>query len=306
MALYAGFDLGGTRLKYGLVDERGVPSFHGQTASPASAGDLIQLLKTLWTRLEKKAKRSIRAAGFGVPGIFSTAEQKILQSPNYPDIDGFDLRPSLDEFIDRPFWINNDANLAAFGEFCCGGGEGAQSLVLLTIGTGIGTGLILGGRLWEGACGFAGELGHIPVKPDGETCSCGSRGCLETEVSGPKIVKNYKALSRLKEDVTSEEIYQRAARGERAAREAFAAAGRALGIGLAAAINLLNPQKILLGGGVMRAGRFLLPAARAEARDRSFKDSFDCCRIERARLGNKAGFIGAALWAGRKNADSFF
>lgn len=306
MPLYAGFDLGGTRLKYGLVDERGVPSFQGQTATPASAGDLIRLLQTLWTRLMKKAKPSIRAAGFGFPGIFSAAEQKILQSPNYPDIDRYDLRPRMSEFIDRPFWINNDANMAAYGEFCCGGGAGAQSLVLLTIGTGIGTGLILGGRLWEGACGFAGELGHATIKPDGDRCSCGNRGCLETEVSGPKIVKNYKALSRCTGNVTSEDVYRRAAKGERAAREAFAAAGHALGIGLALAINLLNPEKILLGGGVMRAGRFLLPAARAEARDRSFKDSFDCCRIERARLGNKAGFIGAALWAVRKTSDSFF
>jgi glucokinase len=173
----------------------------------------------------------------------------------------------------------------------------------LTIGTGVGTGIILNGNIWEGACGFAGELGHAVVNPNGEPCKCGSRGCLETEVSAPKIVKNYQYYSKNLQNITVEDISQSAKNNDKAAQKAFTDAGYYLGLGLALAINLLNPEKILLGGGVMEAGEFLLPPAVAEASKRSFQGSFRCCSIERATLGNKAGFIGAALWAKQRSQE---
>jgi len=303
MSLYAGFDLGGTHLKYGLIDKKGKILIHSRANTPSRIEDLIHLLKTIWVRLKKKEKKLISACGFGFPGIFSLAEQKIYQSPNYPELDHFDLLHALSRFIDVPFWINNDANAAAFGEYKQGAGQGVQSLILLTVGTGVGTGIILDGKLWQGKCGFAGELGHVTVHPDGEQCKCGSRGCLETEVSAPKIVKNYKKQKKIKRDLSAEEVFKRARKGDKAAYEAYAMAGRYLGIGLSIAINLLNPEKILLGGGVMEAGKFLLPHALAEARIRSYRDAFECCSIEKASLGNKAGFIGAALWA-REQAEA--
>jgi glucokinase len=190
--------------------------------------------------------------------------------------------------------------MAAYGEYRCGAGQNTHSLVLLTIGTGVGTGIILKGNIWEGACGFAGELGHAVVNPNGEPCKCGSQGCLETEVSAPKIVKNYQAYSKNRKNITAEEVSLRAKNNEKAAQQAFAKAGHFLGLGLALAINLLNPEKILLGGGVMKAAEFLLPPTIDEAAKRSFKGSFRCCSIEHATLGNKAGFIGAALWSGQQ------
>jgi glucokinase len=193
--------------------------------------------------------------------------------------------------------------MAAYGEYRCGAGKNTHSLVLLTIGTGVGGGIILNDNIWEGACGFAGELGHATVNPKGEPCKCGSHGCLETEVSAEKIVKNYQAYSHSQEAVTSEDVARKAKKNDQAALQAFAEAGRHLGIGLSIAINLLNPEKILLGGGVMKAAEFLLPPAIDEASKRSFKGSFQCCRIERASLGNKAGFIGAALWAKKRMQD---
>lgn len=297
MSLFAGFDLGGTQLKYGLVDAKGKILFSSKANTPPSIEELINLLKRIWENLKRREKEPIAACGFGFPGIFNIEEQKIYQSPNYPELDHFDLRPSLSQFIDVPFWVNNDANMAAFGEFKLGADQGVKSMILLTIGTGVGTGIILDGKLWQGKCGFAGELGHASVNPDGERCKCGSQGCLETEVSAPKIARNYKELKKIKKEISAEEVYRRAKRGDNVARRVYAMAGHFLGIGLSIAINLLNPEKILLGGGVMKSADYLLPHALEEARKRSYQASFECCSIEKAALGNKAGFIGAALWA---------
>lgn len=297
MPLFAGFDLGGTLLKYGLVDDSGGIILDSQVDTPETIEKLLLALKNIWNRLKKEHQNRIVSVGLGFPGIFNQKEQKILQSPNYPEIDNFSLIPAFSRFIDVPFWVNNDANLAAFGEYKRGAGQNTHSLVLLTIGTGVGTGIILNGKIWQGACGYAGEMGHATVNPGGEPCKCGSRGCLETEVSSAKITKNYLTFSKLKENIPSEEISRRAKNHDKDALKALALAGRYLGIGLSIIINLLNPEKILLGGGVMEAGDLLLQPAVEEAGTRSFKGSFECCSIERASLGNKAGIIGAALWA---------
>jgi len=297
MPIYAGFDLGGTHLKYGLTDSTGNIIFNSKTATPPTITELLKLLEKLWDDLKRKEKRKVAAIGFGFPGIFSLDQQRILQSPNYAELDNFDLIPALSEFIEVPFWVNNDANMAAFGEYKCGAGQGAHSLIFLTIGTGLGAGIILDGKLWRGKCGFAGELGHVTVNPEGEMCNCGGQGCLETEVSAPKIVRNYNMMRKKDEKISGEEVFARAKKGEMAARQAFAQAGHFLGIGLGIAMNLLNPDKILLGGAVMSAGKLLLSPALEEVKRRSYKASYKCCTIEKASLGNKAGFLGAALWA---------
>ncbi len=297
MSLYAGFDLGGSQLKYGLIDEGGKILRQGTVETPTKIKYLLPLLETTWGNLKKEAKNPITACGFGFPGIFHLEDRKIHRSPHFPELDHYDLIPALSRVIDTPFYVNNDANMAAFGEYKLGAGRGVQSMVLLTIGTGIGTGIILDGKLWQGKCGYAGELGHAPVNPEGDSCPCGSRGCLETEVSAPTIVKSYKKLKKLDEDVSAEEVCRRAKKGDSEALQVYVRLGCFLGIGLSIAINLLNPEKILLGGGVMKAGDFIFSHALPEAKKRSFTPAFDCCRIEQAALGNNAGFIGAALWS---------
>ena len=304
--MYAGIDLGGTALKFGIVDHAGNILSASEVETPKSLEKLLQTLEEIWETLRSGRPQSIHAVGFGIPGIFSSKEQKILQSPNYPDLDGFALIPALSRFIEVPLCVNNDANMAAYGEYRCGAGKNAHSLVLLTIGTGVGGGIILNDDIWEGACGFAGEVGHATVNPNGDPCKCGSQGCLETEVSATKIVKNYQAFCQSREAITSKEVAQRAENNDRAALQAFAEAGRYLGIGLSIIVNLLNPEKILLGGGVMKAAEFLLPPAIDEASKRSFTGSFQCCRIESATLGNKAGFIGAALYAKKQTGNPEF
>ncbi|MFQ6069158.1 MAG: ROK family protein [Candidatus Aminicenantales bacterium] len=297
MSLYAGFDLGGTHLKCGLVDQNGEIVYRARESSPQNIEDLLKLLYRLWRNLDQSAREKVRAAGFGFPGIFSLEKKKILQSPNYASLDNFDLIPALSSFVDVPFWVNNDANLAAYGEFRAGKGKGAQSMVFLTIGTGVGSGVILEGKLWMGKSGYGGELGHLVVNHEGEKCRCGGQGCLETEVSAPKIVRNYCELKGEEIEVTAEQVYARARSGEKEAVTAFTRAGYFLGIGLAAVINFLNPEKIFLGGAVMNAGAFLLSPALDETRRRAYRASFESTTIERAALGNEAGVIGSALWA---------
>jgi glucokinase len=178
-----------------------------------------------------------------------------------------------------------------------GAGRGARSLVLLTIGTGIGSGIILDGKLWEGEGGYAGELGHITVNPEGDPCPCGGRGCLETEASAPRIVRNYRALAGKTDVSDAREVHLLAKAGDPAALESFRQCAYYLGIGLGIVINLLNPEMILIGGGVVSAGKYLIGPAVEEARRRSHRISFAGCRIEKAALGNDAGLVGAAAWA---------
>ena len=298
MSLYAGFDLGGTQLKYGLINEDYRITYDSKVDTPDKTPQLFQLMEKLWLELQKKEqKEKIAAVGFGIPGIYSTKKNKILQSPNYPEIDNLDIKNLLEKFIPVPFKINNDANMAAYGEFKAGAGQGSDSIVLLTIGTGVGGGIILKKTIWQGECGFAAEVGHIIVNHSGELCNCGNRGCLETEVSGPKIVRNYLNLIQEDKKLTAKDVASLAKKGDPNALQAFNQAGYFLGIGLGTIINMLNPDKIILGGGIMKSSSLLLTPAVKEAAKRSFKASFNCCQILKAQLGNKAGIIGSAAWA---------
>ena len=296
----AGFDIGGTQIKYGLADPEGRLAVKGKVRSPESMAGILAVLEDAWTGLKKKAPGPIRACGFGIAGFYSTRQRKILQSPNYPSLDGYPILPALRRFIDVPVRIGNDANMAAFGEFRHGAGRGARSLVLLTVGTGIGGGIILDGKLWEGEGGYAGELGHITVNPDGETCGCGRRGCLETEASAPRLVRNYQALSGRAGVTDSKDVYLRAKAGDPAARESFRKLAYWLGIGIGVIVTALDVEKVLIGGGVVSAGRLLLDPVAEEARRWSHPIPFAGCRVEKAALGNDAGLVGAAAWAGLK------
>lgn len=293
----AGFDIGGTQIKYGLIDSEGHLVLKGKVPSPEAIDDFLAALEEAWGFLKKRAPGPIRSCGFGIAGFYSLKQKRVIQSPNYPALDGYPLVPAFRKFIDVPFRIGNDANMAAYGEFAHGAGRGARSLVLLTIGTGIGSGIIIDGKLWEGAGGYAGEIGHITVNPEGDPCNCGGRGCLETEASAPRIVKNYQALTGRTDVGDSRGVYLLAKAGDPAALESFRKCAYYLGIGLGIVINLLNPEKILIGGGVVSAGKFLLGPAVEEARRRSHRISFAGCRIEKASLGNDAGLAGAAAWA---------
>ena len=247
--------------------------------------------------LKKRQRQTVKTAGFGIPGIFNLREQRILQSPNYGGLDGFPLRPAIARVITAPFWIDNDANMAAYGEFRCGAGKGVKDMILLTLGTGVGSGIIVDGELLHGSCGYGAEMGHVVVNPEGEKCGCGARGCLETEASAGPIVRNFRQLTGSTEPLTAEEVAKRAKKGDVPAKRSFDRAAYYLGIGLGSAINTFNPRKILLGGGITASADLILPGVRAEAARRSYAASYACCSIEKASLGNDAGLIGSATWA---------
>jgi glucokinase len=296
-AFDAGFDIGGTLIKYGLVDRDGRLVRKGRIRSPETMSGILAVLEETWAGLKKKAPGPVRSCGFGIAGFYSTRERKILQSPNYPSLNGYPILPALRKIIEVPVRIGNDANMAAYGEFRHGAGRGARSLVLLTVGTGIGGGVILDGKLWEGQGGYAGELGHITVNPDGELCGCGRRGCLETEASAPRLVRNFRSLAN-RDDVTdSREVFLLAKTGDPAALESFRRLAYWLGIGIGIVVTALNPEKVLIGGGVVSAGKLLLGPVVEEARRWSHPIPFAGCRIEKAALGNEAGLVGAAAWA---------
>lgn len=298
MKLYAGFDLGGTQLKYGLVDEEGEIAYQGITDSPKTPDLLWEVLEDIWRTLPFGQRESVEAIGLGLPGIFSRSESRLFGCTHFPALDGVVLEDNLSRIFPVPFHLDNEANLAAYGEYKVGGAQGMDSLVLLTIGTGIGTGIIIDGRIFRGSSGYAGELGHVPVNPDGEPCACGSRGCLETEMSATAILRHYRDLDGSAEGIsTAEEIGRMAMEGDPLSLQVFQMAGKYLGIGLSIVINLLNPEMVLIGGGVSESGSVLMGSALDEARKHTFRATFETCRIQKAGLGNAAGFVGAALWA---------
>jgi glucokinase len=208
------------------------------------------------------------------------------------------LRNRVAAAIGLPVLLENDANAAAFGEYWRGAGEGCSSMVLLTLGTGVGGGLVLGGELWRGADGMAGEIGHITVEPGGRTCRCGNAGCLETYASATGIVESYRELAGIEEVVSAEEVHRRAHEGDANARQSYREAGRSLGLAFAALVNLLNPERIVIGGGVLPAWDLFMPAAEHEMRRRAFVAPASSVRLAPAALGDLAGVTGAAglLW----------
>jgi glucokinase len=236
--------------------------------------------------------------------------QRIEANPNLVDVSSFDLHAELERATGLPVVVDNDANVAAYGEWRAGAATGSTDVFYITMGTGIGAGLILGGELQRGSQGFAGEFGHFKIDMEGLECACGSTGCLETVASGPNIVRRVReqlfsdpsfSVSKLARDMegklTNERVVQAAIEDDELAMTVLKETGRVLGMAVASIMNLLNVEVVVLGGGVMAAGELILKPLRDEAEKGTVAPSFDCCRIVPAELGQDAGIIGAALLA---------
>src|SRR5262245_28288677 len=304
--MYLGIDIGGSSIKAGLVNESGVVQETRRAVTDANRlSDLVStLLKLVFDFRNSGA--AIDAIGIGVAGLLSHPMRVMHTSPNIPCLHEVNLDTLLADKFGVPVIIDNDAKAGAYAEWACGGGRGSQHLAYITLGTGMGCGIIVSTKIFRGASGFAGELGHTTIEPDGRPCACGSRGCLETRVSATGIVAT--AAGRLREyptsslrpfrdSLTAENIYQAAMQGDALARSVFEETGRFLGIACANLINLLNPQTIVVGGGVMASGDLLLGPARAEVRKRAFGPAALNCPIVQSQLWPDAGLIGAALLA---------
>ena len=297
---YIGIDIGGTNIKAGRIDASGAVL---QTASaPTSADDIAQLISTiasLVTRLT--GDTAIEGVGIGVPGLRDARTGVIQTSPHIPCLRGVNLEQKMRQVCEIAVVTENDANAGAYGEWVCGAGKGLEHMAYVTLGTGLGCGLILSRTLFRGISGYAGELGHTVLEPDGRPCACGARGCIETRVSATGIVQTAREANVGGDISTAEAIYKSAMEGDRAARSVFEETGRYLGKACANLMNLLNPQAIVIGGGVMASGALLLDAAREEASRHAFPPSARDCPIVQSQLWPDAGTIGAAMLARDKS-----
>ncbi len=291
-----GVDLGGTNLRAAAISKDGriLDKIAADTnvagGRPAVIGDIVNAINALRDR--RKGDR-IAGVGIGVPGFILLEKGYVVGSNNLPFLEDFPLRDEIERILGTPVILENDANAAALGEKWMGAGKDVNDLVLLTLGTGVGGGIISGGRVLHGFVGMAGELGHITVVPNGNPCGCGNIGCLEKHASATAVEAMAKLLS-LGDNVTSLDVYNMAMDGNERAKFVFECMGTALGSGLATLVNVFNFPLYLLSGGALPAWDFFAPAMFAEVRKRSYSYRHTKTRIERAILGNQAGLYGAA------------
>ncbi|MBM3811322.1 MAG: ROK family protein [Acidimicrobiia bacterium] len=297
MAEYSiGVDLGGTNLRAAAVNRDGkmLDKIAISTNLGAGRDTVINDIVTAIRKLRRKmAGGSLVGVGIGVPGFILIEKGMIVGSHNMPGFDNFPVRDEISRLLGSPVILENDANAAAMGEKWMGAGRGVDDLILLTLGTGIGGGIISGGKVLHGSVGMAGELGHITIIPSGNVCGCGNHGCLEKHASATAI-ESMANLLALGENLSARDVYELAQGGNDNARRIFQSMGTALGLGLATLINIFNFPLYLLSGGVLPAWEFFAPPMMEQVRKRSFTFRNAETRIEPAILGNEAGLYGAA------------
>lgn len=295
MAQYAiGVDLGGTNLRAAAIDTTGkiIEKAAGATNLSAGRDAVISDIVGSIVKLRARGGPDLVGIGVGTPGIIAVEAGVLKQSPNLPAFDNFPMRDELERLLQAPVLLENDANAAALGEKWMGAGRDVEDLVLMTLGTGVGGGIVSCGRVLHGFMGMAGEVGHITVVPNGNPCGCGNTGCLEKHASATSIIAHARMLGF---DVNSaKEVYDLALAGEQKARRVFEVFGEVLGMALANFVNLFNFPLYLLSGGVLGAWDFFAPAMLEEVRRRSFVYRAAETRIDKAILGHESGLYGAA------------
>lgn len=301
-----GVDVGGTKIAAGVVTPDG--KILASTTYP-SAGPREVLLSNIARAIVEVADgHEVGWACVAAPGFVLTAENRVIFSPNLRAIEGIPLKRELEERVGFGVTVENDASAAAWGEFRFGAGSEVDHLVFVTLGTGIGGGVISHGILLRGAQGAGGELGHFTIDPAGPRCACGNHGCLESLASGTAIARRAREVAGERPDsalgalaaqrkVLGEDVTELARGGDEAAISVLEEAGAWLGIGLAGFVNVFNPEVVAVGGGVSGAGDLILSAARREVRLRARSPSRDLAEIKTATLGPESGVLGAAALA---------
>lgn len=307
-----GVDIGGTNIKIALVDFDGKIIYSNTTPTRAEMGyeagvnNIKQAIKDLMQETNQDSK-TIEAIGFGLPGQIDYKEGVVKNLPNIPGWVNIPLGKIIEEEFSIPTRLDNDVRCAALGELNFGAGKGCENLICITIGTGIGSGIVLNGKLVRGASNAAGEIGHIKMELNGgPLCGCGDYGCFEAYASGPSIVSMAKEYisggksAKYKEMatdgiITPYLVAQAALQGDAVSIQIFKQMGKIIGTGLTSVINLLNPEKIIIGGGVADAGEILLEPIRNTVIERAMPIQAHAVAIVPAQLANAAGVIGASL-----------
>lgn len=307
-----GIDVGGTNVKIALVDEKGRIIYSNSVPTRAEMGyeytvnNIKQAIYDLLKETKLEAK-NIEGIGFGFPGQVDYKSGVVRLAPNIPGWVDVPIAKLIEDEFHIPTRVDNDVRCAALGELNFGAGKGCQNLICITVGTGIGSGLIINGKLVRGASNAAGEIGHIKLQMhDGPICGCGDTGCLEAFASGPSIVamaedyiKGGKS-TKFREmansnDITPFIVAEAAKAGDPVAKRIFTIMGEYIGIGMASVVNLLNPERIIVGGGVADAGDILMTPLKETLKKRAMKIAGEAVEVVPAQLGNTAGVIGASL-----------
>jgi len=299
-----GVDLGGTNLRAAAVSRDGVMLKKIAGATPVSEGReavIADIVRSIQALRDELSGQRLAGVGVGIPGFILMETGIVSGAPNLPGFVNYPVRDEIEKGIGAKVVLENDANAAALGEHWMGehgekepgAGRGAEDLVMLTLGTGIGGGIILGGRVLRGYLGMAGEIGHITVVPNGYPCGCGNHGCVEKYASATAVSAMAKLLN-LGNDLTAYQVYELARAGNERAQAIFETVGVALGTVLAALINIFNAPLYLLGGGLTGSWELFEPSMTRELSRRSFAYRNHPPRIERATLGPDAGLYGAA------------
>lgn len=297
MAAYSiGVDLGGTNLRVAAIEESGQILDRVSTPVAYDSGPehvISRIVDIIHKVRSSIASDGLRGVGIGVPGFIDIDAGVVVGTANLPGFEGFPIRDEIQTHLGTNIILENDANAAALGEKWMGAGRDVQNLILLTLGTGIGGGIIINGQILHGFLGMAGEFGHMTVFPDGNPCGCGNCGCLEKHASATAVA----AMGRMMHfgrDTTSAKVYDLAVAGNERAKWVFEAMGRALGIAIASLINAFNFPLYLLSGGPLPAWDFFAPSMFGEIRKRSFTFARSGTRVEKGLLGADAGLFGAA------------
>ena len=302
-----GVDLGGTKIYTALVDLEGniikekaveTLAFEGENAVMGRIIDAINYV------IDGTEKNLIKSIGIGSPGPLDVKNGVIIENSNLP-FKNFEIVKTIRETYDLPTYLDNDANVATLGEFMFGAGKGTENMVFITASTGIGGGAVINGKLFRGTTGNALEIGHTIVANEGPRCGCGNIGCAEALGSGTAIGKRAKEAvatnveTSLKnyENVTSKEVFKEAANGDRVAKNILETSLNYLGIAVANTITNFDPEKVVIGGGVINGGSIVLDTIRRVVGERALKTFVDSCTVEKAVLGGKAGVLGAVALA---------
>jgi glucokinase len=304
-------DLGGTHLRAAAVDQQGKIHFRSKQNTPQGT-DPNEIVAAVVDAVGEYRKElgaepdRLQAVSLVVPGTVNVAEGIVVKAPNLPCLDGFPLTTALTNELGLPAILENDANAAAVGEMWQGAARGCRTIICVTLGTGVGGGIILDGELWRGVDGAAAEIGHMCVDPfGGVACTCGSRGCLEVFASATAIVRMTREASprypesvlHARTDLTAKSIFAAGVEGDELALEIFRRMGVYLGIGLANLINILNPEMIVIGGGVVNGWDLFAKHMMHQVEERAFPLLAARVKIERAKCGDDAGLLGAARLA---------
>jgi len=312
--VFAGIDIGATNIKYGLVDQKGKVLFKEQRPTIVDKGPepLLHLVANIGEKLLFQAAEDdceVRWLGIGTPGSvdFKTG-QVIGMAPNIPGWKGAQIGEFLHERLNVPVWVDNDVNAVALAEYRFGAGAGYNSVICVAVGTGVGGGIILNGKLWRGSTSAAGEIGHMSIDLNGPVCGCGNRGCVEALCASPAIIERCRAkldhqMTPVFEEILHDEpgeltirkIFAAAKKRDSVALEVIEETARYLAIGMAGVVNLLNPEVVIIGGGVADGGAGFVEIVSQELRRRVCDSARERLRIVKATLGNNAGFIGAGI-----------